>query len=72
MKTQSAALLLLPFFVLFAGFFTLQAQENPSKIVLIQKVVHDDGTETIIKKSVSLAIFPMDTVLNPAVLAVMD
>ncbi|MBK7407006.1 MAG: hypothetical protein IPJ40_02380 [Saprospirales bacterium] len=54
MKTTSAQRLLSTLFLLIEGLFTLHAQESaPNKLVLIQKIVNDDGTETVIKKNIT-------------------
>ena len=54
MKTLSTQRLLLTLVLLIAGLLYLQAQEStPNKVVLIQKIVNDDGTQTVIKKSIA-------------------
>lgn len=52
MKSQSTQRLLSLAVLLFALVMGLQAQ-NANQIVLVKKIIHEDGTETVIKKSVS-------------------
>ena len=52
MKSQSTQRLLSLAVLLFALVLGLQAQ-NANQIVLVKKIIHEDGTETVIKKSVS-------------------
>ena len=53
MKSQSIQRLLVLAVLLFAFVWSIPAQEeNPTHIVLIQKIQNDDGTQTVIKKSI--------------------
>ena len=53
MKTPSTQRWLSTLILLIAGFFSLLAQDAPNRTVLIQKITHDDGTETVIKKNLA-------------------
>lgn len=52
MKTPSTQRWILALTFLIAGSFSLLAQETTDRIVLIQKITNDDGTEMVIKKRI--------------------
>ena len=63
MKLQSTQRLLAIAVLLFAFAWVLQAQEeNSTHIVLIQKIINEDGTQTVIKKSIT-SDQPLDKVI---------
>lgn len=63
MKLQSTQRLLAIAVLLFAFAWVLQAQEeNSTHIVLIQKIINEDGTQTVIKKSIA-SDQPLDKVI---------